>query len=274
MTKIRGSRALITGAASGIGRLLATEMGKAGASLVLWDIDARGLSEARDELRGAGCDADIYVCDLTRRDDIESVAAETLDRSGPVDILVNNAGIVSGKTLLEISPAEIERTFQVNALALFWTAKAFLPGMLERNSGHLVTIASAAGLAGTAKLTDYCSSKFAAVGFDESLRVELKRQGSKVVTTVVCPFYTDTGMFAGVGTRFPWLLPILDPEYVVRRTIRAIEKDRRRLVMPRFVYTGWPTRLLPVAWFDALMQFFGISQSMDEFQGRRGSGPG
>ena len=268
MTNIRGSRALVTGAASGIGKLLALEMGKAGARLVLWDIDARGLGAARDELRGIGCEADVYVCDLTRRADIEAVAAETLARSGPVDILVNNAGIVSGKSLLAISPAEIERTFQVNTLALFWTARAFLPGMLERDRGHLVTIASAAGLAGTSKLTDYCSSKFAAVGFDESLRVELKSQESKVVTTVVCPFYTNTGMFAGVRTRFPWLLPILDPEYVVKRTVRAIEKDRRRLVMPRFVYTGWPTRLLPVAWFDALMAFFGISHSMDEFRGR------
>jgi all-trans-retinol dehydrogenase (NAD+) len=237
MTDINGSRALITGAASGIGRLLARELGKAGASLALWDIDAEGLSDARAELRSAGCDVDIYVCDLTRRE-------------------------------VDISPAEIERTFQVNTLALFWTAKAFLPGMLERDRGHLVTIASAAGLAGTSKLTDYCSSKFAAVGFDESLRVELKRQGSRIVTTVVCPFYTDTGMFEGVRTRFPWLLPILDPEYVVRRTLRAIEKDRRRLVMPRFVYTGWPSRLLPVDWFDAMMAFFGISHSMDDFRGR------
>jgi all-trans-retinol dehydrogenase (NAD+) len=268
MTDIKGSRALITGAASGIGRLLATELGQAGASLVLWDVDEQGLDEVQAELRAAGCEADAYVCDLTRREDIAAVAVETLARSGPVDILVNNAGVVSGKSLLDVSPDEIERTFQVNALALFWTARAFLPGMLERDSGHLVTIASAAGLAGTSKLTDYCSSKFAAVGFDESLRVELKRQNSKVMTTVVCPFYTDTGMFAGVRTRFPWLLPILDPDYVVRRTVRAIEKNRRRLIMPRFVYTGWPIRLLPVDWFDALMAFFGISHSMDDFRGR------
>ena len=268
MTDIRGSRALITGAASGIGRLLAAELGSAGASLVLWDIDTRGLGEVQAELRGSGCEVHTYACDLTRRADIEATAVETLANSGPVDILVNNAGIVSGKNLLEITPQEIERTFQVNTLALFWTARAFLPGMLEREKGHLVTIASAAGLAGTSKLTDYCSSKFAAVGFDESLRVELKRQNSKVVTTVVCPFYTDTGMFKGVRTRFPWLLPILDPGYVARRTVRAIEKDRRRLIMPRFVYTGWPTRLLPVDWFDALMAFFGISHSMDEFRGR------
>ena len=268
MTEIKGRRALITGAASGIGRSLAAELGKGGASLVLWDVDEQRLGETEALLRRAGCEVRAYVCDLTRREDIESAAGKTLAECGPVDILVNNAGVVSGKSLLEITPAEIERTFQVNTLALFWTSRAFLPGMLERDSGHIVTIASAAGLAGTSKLTDYCSSKFAAVGFDESLRVELKRQGSRVVTTVVCPFYTNTGMFEGVRTRFPWLLPILDPDYVVRRTVRAIEKDRRRLIMPRFVYTGWPSRLLPVAWFDALMAFFGISHSMDDFRGR------
>ena len=268
MTDIKGSRVLITGAASGIGRLLAMELGRAGADLVLWDIDEPGLRELRAQLQSAGCGVATCVCDLTRREDIEAAARQMLADCGPVDILVNNAGVVSGKNLLEITPAEIERTFQVNTLAIFWTAKAFLPGMLERNRGHIVTIASAAGLAGTSKLTDYCSSKFAAVGFDESLRVELKRQDSRVLTTVVCPFYTDTGMFEGVRTRFPWLLPILDPEYVVRRIVRAIEKDRRRLIMPRFVYTGWPTRLLPVAWFDALMAFFGVSHSMDEFRGR------
>ena len=117
-------------------------------------------------------------------------------------------------------------------------------------------------------MTDYCSSKFAAVGFDESLRLELKRLNSNVVTTVVCPFYIDSEMFRGVKTRFSWLLPILKPEVVVERIVNAIQKNRRRLVMPWFVYTSWLSRLLPVSWFDALMSFFGVSRSMDEFTGR------
>lgn len=267
MTDINGKRALITGAASGIGKLLAMQLGREGAKLVLWDIDSAGLKLAQAELTGAGYEADIYPCDLTSREEIAAVAAQTLAESGPVDVLVNNAGIVSGKNLLDISDQEIVRTFDVNTLALFWTVRAFLPSMLERDSGHVVTVASAAGLAGTAKLTDYCSSKFAAVGFDESLRLELKQQGSSVVTTLVCPFYIDTGMFDGVKTRFSWLLPILRPEDVVRRMVNAIRKDRRRLVMPWFVYSSWPIRVLPVAWFDALMGFFGISHSMDDFRG-------
>ena len=267
MTDINGSRVLITGAASGIGRLLATKLANAGARLVLWDIDAEGLSQAQAELAGAGYEADVYICDLTRREEISAVAVQTQAQSGPIDILINNAGIVSGGNLLDISDREIERTFQVNTLALFWTVRAFLPSMLERDSGHLVTVASAAGLVGTAKLTDYCSSKFAAVGFDESLRLELKQLNSRVVTTVVCPFYTDTGMFDGVKTRFSWLLPILQPAAVVRRIVTAIQRDRRTLVMPWFVYTALPSRLLPVTCFDALMAFFGVSHSMDEFRG-------
>jgi len=267
MSVVNNSRVLITGAAHGIGRLLALELANAGARLVLWDVDREGLDEARAELVTAGHTADIYVCDLTDREEIATVAAQTLAEGDPIDILINNAGIVSGKSLLDLSDQEIERTFQVNTLALFWTVRAFLPSMLERGSGHVVTIASAASLAGAPKLTDYSSSKFAAFGFDESLRLELKHQDSKVITTIVCPFYIDTGMFDGVKTRFSWLLPILKPEYVVRRIISAIEKDRRRLIMPRFMYTGWPIRLLPVAWYDVLMDFFGVTRSMEDFRG-------
>jgi all-trans-retinol dehydrogenase (NAD+) len=267
MTDIAGRRALVTGAANGIGRLLAHELAEAGASLVLWDIDARGLERVRDGLVAAGFAADTYVCDLTSRERIASVAAATLAKSGPIDILINNAGVVSGNSLLELSDEQIESTFAVNTMALFWTVRAFLPSMQEQDRGHIVTVASAAGLAGTARLTDYSSSKFGAVGFDESLRMELHQAGSHIVTTVVCPYYTDTAMFRGARTRFPWLLPILEPEYVARRIVAAIRKDRRRLIMPRFIYTVFLNRLLPVSWFDALMAFFGVSHSMDAFRG-------
>ena len=267
MTNVKNSRVLITGAASGIGRLLALRLAESGARVVLWDIDQDGLEEARADLAAAGHSADAFICDLTNREEIAAVASRTLASGGPIDVLINNAGIVSGHYLLDLSDEDIERTFQVNTLALFWTVRAFLPAMLEQGSGHIVTIASAASLAGAPKLTDYCSSKSAAFGFDEALRLELKKQDSDIVTTIVCPYYIDTGMFDGVKTRFSWLLPILKPEDVVRRIINAIRKDRRRLVMPWFIYSSWLSRLLPVAWYDALMDFFGVTRSMDEFQG-------
>lgn len=268
MTRLAGSTVLITGAASGLGRLMALGCAERGARLILWDRDGEGLARLRAELP-AHQSIETQVVDLSERLAVATAAQRALAAGQAPDVVINNAGVVTGKPLLEASDADIERTFAVNTLALFWTTRAFLPGMLERRRGHIVTIASAGGLAGTARLVDYCASKHAAVGFDESLRLELKRLDSPVRTTVVCPFYIHTGMFEGVETRFSWLLPIMRPEPVVARILRAIERDESRLIMPWFIYTGFLVKLLPIPVYDWLMDFFGISRSMDRFQGRQ-----
>jgi all-trans-retinol dehydrogenase (NAD+) len=270
MSDFAGRNVLITGAASGIGRLLAQKMAAEGARVILWDVDAQGLERTRAELAAAGRTVAAYPCNLRDRAAIAATAAATMREGGPLDILINNAGVVSGRTLLAAADDDILRTFDVNTLALFWTTRAFLPAMMERQSGHIVTIASAAGVVGTSRLVDYCASKHAAVGFDESLRLELRRLGSKIKTTVVCPFYISTGMFEGVKTRFRLLLPILTPEYATNRIVEAIRRDRGRLVMPRLVYTTWLGRLLPLRVFDAVMEFLGVNKSMDDFVGRAG----
>ncbi len=168
-----------------------------------------------------------------------------------------------------MSDAEVERTFAVNTLALFRTVRAFLPGMLAQGRGHIVTVASAAGIAAVPRMTDYSASKSAAIAFDEALRLELKHDGAPVKTTVVCPYYISTGMFEGVRTRFPLLLPIMKPEAVAARIVRAIERDESRVILPWFVRCAFPLRLLPTSWFDAIMDFFGITKSMDAFTGRK-----
>ncbi|MCC6767291.1 MAG: SDR family oxidoreductase [Deltaproteobacteria bacterium] len=267
MSEIAGRRVLITGAASGLGLLLAQKLARRGAHVVLWDVNAAGLEAARRDIEAAGRSVETDVCDVSSREAIEAAAGRALARA-PIDVLINNAGVVTGKTLLDATPREIELTFDVNVLALFWMTRAFLPTMLARNSGHIVTIASAAGIVGISKMTDYCASKHAAVGFDESLRLELRRLGSRVVTTVVCPFYISTGMFAGVRTRFPAILPILDPERVTDRIVDAIVRNKRRLILPGVVRTTWLGRLLPIGAFDAIMEFLGVNHSMDHFTGR------
>jgi all-trans-retinol dehydrogenase (NAD+) len=271
MTGFDGRRVVITGAASGLGRLMCERLMREGAVVHALDVDAEGLAALCDGAPGERGRLVTHVCDLASRTSIASTADAVLGEEAHIDLLINNAGIVSGRSLLEISDEQIERTFAVNTLALFWLTRALLPGMIKRDSGHIVTIASAGGLVGTARLTDYCASKFAAVGFDDSLRLELKRLNSRVRTTVVCPFYINTGMFDGVRTRFSWLLPILEPDYAVDRIIGAIRRGRRRLIMPRFVMSVFLVRLLPTDWFDAVMNFFGISRSMDEFVGRQRS---
>jgi all-trans-retinol dehydrogenase (NAD+) len=270
MTNFNCSNVLITGAASGIGRLMAQRIAQKGGRLILWDVNAAALEAVAAEVAAAGGQASVYACNLAERGSIEAAAARTLSEQGTVDVLINNAGIVDGKPLLEATDEEVERTFAVNTLAHFRTVRAFLPGMLTQGRGHIVTIASASGIAAVPRLADYSASKAAAIAFDESLRLELKHDGAPVQTTVVCPFYISTGMFEGVRTRFPLLLPILKPERVADRIVAAIEKGKARLILPWFVRMAFPLRLLPVAWFDALMSYFGVSRSMDEFVGRGG----
>jgi all-trans-retinol dehydrogenase (NAD+) len=141
--------------------------------------------------------------------------------------------------------------------------------MIRQNSGHIVTIASAAGLIGVANLADYSASKFGVFGFHEALRSELSRAKTAIKTTIICPFFINTGMFKGVKTRIPLLLPILKSEYVARRIVGAVLKNRKRVILPRFVYTIFLLRLLPTAWLDAVASFFGINHCMDDFTGRK-----
>lgn len=263
-TQLKGARVLITGGGSGIGRLMAVEAATRGASIAVWDRDKAGADETVRLVEQAGGVSTATVVDITDR----AAVAEAAEREGAVDVVINNAGVVTGATLLEASDEAIERTFQVNTMALFWVTRAFLPGMLERNRGTVVTIASAAGLLGVARQTDYAASKAAAIGFTESLRAELRDASSRVRTLVFMPYYIDTGMFEGVRTRFPLLLPILDPVKAARRVIRGIERGTQQIMTPPMVRTVPVLRALPVLAFDAVADFFGINHTMDHFVGR------
>ena len=268
MTKLRNQIVLITGGARGIGFLMAREAIAKGATVVLWDINAEGLKSAVERL---GASAHGYVVDITDRHAVYAAADVVREEVGVVDVLINNAGIVTGKSFLELPDEMIQRTFDVNAISLFWTARAFLPDMVKRNRGHVVTVASSAGLIGVATLADYCASKFAAVGFDESLRFEMKKYSPGVRTTVICPFFIDTGMFDGAKSRFPLVLPILKEQAVANRVINAIEKNRQRVFMPRILQPMLILKALPTDLLDSFVNFFGVSEAMDDFQGHGAS---
>lgn len=261
---LKNQSVLITGGGSGIGRLLALGAAARGAKIVIWDLDSVAGDGVRDEVRAAGGAAESFALDVSNKDEVRATAQAT----GPVDVVVNNAGVVTGKRLLEASEEAIERTIKVNTLALYWVTRAFLGGMIERRRGTVVTISSAAGLVGVAKQTDYSASKFAAFGFAESLRVELAKDDTGVNSLVVCPYYTDTGMFDGVTTKYPIILPILKQDYVARKTLDAIEAGKGQLVMPRAVNALAPGRMLPVFLFDKLTNALGVNNTMDHFVGR------
>lgn len=271
---LSGARVLITGAGSGIGRLMALGAARRGAGeVILWDLSAERAGAVKAEVEAAGATASVGIVDVADRTAVADAAKE----AGPVDVLINNAGIVTGADLLDTTDEAIVRTFDVNTLALYWTTRAFLPAMRERDRGVIVTVSSAAGIAGVAKQTDYSASKFAAFGFTESLRNELRARGSAVSTVLVAPYYINTGMFDGVTTKFPRLLPILDEDDVARRILDAIESGTQQLILPPLSRFMPAARVLPVRAFDRVMDFFGINRTMDHFTGRptstSGTGP-
>ncbi|NXM10788.1 RDHE2 dehydrogenase, partial [Ploceus nigricollis] len=268
---VSGEIVLITGAGSGIGRLLAVKFASLGATVVLWDINQEGLNCTVRLARENGAErVHSYVCDCSKRQDIYRVADQVKKEVGDVSLLINNAGVVIGKRFLDSPDSLVEKTMEVNTMAHFWTYKAFLPAMMAANHGHLVSIASCAGLCGTSKLSDYCASKFAAVGFAESIDLEMRAlRKTGVKTTIVCPYVINTGMFDGVESKWPHMLPILDPEYVAERIISAIRQNQEMLVIPRILYVLCFLRsFLPVKASVLLLEYFGNFDIMNTFKGQ------
>ncbi|XP_005753190.1 epidermal retinol dehydrogenase 2 isoform X1 [Pundamilia nyererei] len=268
---IAGEVVLITGAGSGIGRLMAQEFAAYSTVLVLWDINQEGMKETARLAKSNGASrVHYYICDCSDKNEVYRVADQVKREVGDVSILVNNAGIVTGKKFMDAPDSLIEKTMDVNIMAHFWTYKAFLPAMIANNHGHLVSIASSAGLIGVNGLADYCASKFAAVGFAESVGLELLATGKDgVKTTIVCPYFINTGMFDGCQTKWPKLLPILNPDYVAKKIIHAVLTDQVYLLLPRSMYLiAGLKNVLNMKQAIVLGQYLGAFNLMDTFRGR------
>ncbi|KAM6221621.1 estradiol 17-beta-dehydrogenase 11 [Rhynchocyon petersi] len=225
-----GEVVLITGAGHGIGRLTAYEFAKLKSKLVLWDINKHGIEETAAECKRLGAKVHTYVVDCSNREDIYSNANKVKAEVGDVSILVNNAGVVCTSDLMSTQDPQLEKTFQVNVLAHFWTTKAFLPAMMRNNHGHIVTVASAAGHTVVPYLLAYCSSKFAAVGFHRALTEELEAlEVTGVKTSCLCPNFINTGFIKNPSTS---LGPTLEPEEVVRNLMNGILTEKKMIFVP------------------------------------------
>ncbi|XP_012235701.1 short-chain dehydrogenase/reductase family 16C member 6 [Linepithema humile] len=241
MKSINGEIALVTGGGGGLGRLLSLRLANLGAIVVVWDINEAGIEETVKLVRAAGGSCYGYVCDLCDREDIYKKARIIKEEIGKVTILINNAGIVTGMKFLDTPDKLIIRTMDVNVMSHFWTAKAFLPTMLENKKGHIVSVASLAGQVGIQKLVDYCTSKFAAMGFDEALRMELENEECNIHTTVVCPYFIrSTGMFDDVRASY---IPTLSPNVVADRIVTAMRCNEKYAIIP-----GYLQILLALKW--------------------------
>ena len=275
---IKGTNVLITGGASGIGRIMGRICLEKGASnLIVWDINQANIDKTEAELSDVKpAEAGVskgqihsYIVNVSDPQAIKSAYEKVKSEVGEVDILVNCAGIVRGNNTFDKQTVQdIDLTMDINANAPMYVALSVLPDMLRRDRGHICNIASAAGMLGVPKLSVYCASKWAVIGWTESMRVELKQARSHVRVTSVAPYFINTGMFDGVNSK---VFPILDPEKTAAKIIRAIEvgKSFRGIPFAYHFIRIWQG-LLPNFLFDFIFgKVFGVYSVMDHFTGRR-----
>lgn len=270
MSKIKNANVLVTGGANGIGKIMSLKALQEGcATLVIWDINEDNLQKTQEEFVNKGFkNVHTFVVDVSDVNDIESAATKVLLDIGNIDILFNNAGVVAGKKYFwEYSEREIEKTININVNGVMHVTRVFIKDMIKQNKGHIINIASASSLISLPKGSVYASSKWAVLGWSESLRKELEQAKTKVHVTTICPSYIDTGMFKGV--KAPFLFPLLKPDEIVDKTFKAIKNDVAILMEPgNLSLVPMFKGILPAKVFDVFAGWLGVYNSMDTFEGR------
>ena len=255
---LRGRIALVTGAASGIGRESALAFGRRGADLVICDLDEEGLEQTATDLQGMGRDVLARRVDVADPEDVRHLAEETHAQAGVPDILMNNAGVGLGAGFLDTSLADWDWILRINLRGVVHGCHYFVPKMVERGAGgHVVNVSSVAGYLPAEALSAYVTTKYAVLGLSESLRIELRRHGIGV--TAICPGIIDTaitrssrmrGQYAAEGQREEMVEAYhkrgYGPERVAEKVLDAIQRNRGIApVTPEAWVTWYLKRLSP-----------------------------
>ncbi len=234
--QIHGKNVVLTGASMGIGVTIAKALAKKGANLALIARSKDKLETLQEELRPV-CDRVICIpADLSDKDVLFSLSKRVDAEFGPVDILINNAGIAETAAFETLSEQEIEYINTLNLTAPMILCHAFLKGMLQRRSGHIVNVASLGGMTSVAYQETYCATKHGLVGFSRSLRASLKIRNASVGVSLVCPgFISEAGMHhdnkSNYGLTTPQLAGELPPQAVADGIISAIENDTAEVIV-------------------------------------------
>ena len=260
MREIRGKTALVSGAASGIGRAIALRLAAEGAVLYLVDIDEKGLASTAADARAAGAEVVTRRCNMAEPSEVTAAVAEALSRWNGVDILVNNAGITYYGKIERMSAEHWDRIMRINLLSHIQFTRELLPSLLERREAHVLNVCSVLGLVGMPKVGAYCASKFGMVGFSEALRNELGRVGLGV--TALCPGFVKTNLFTNAPLeakteehKLPPNAICTTPERVANAAIKAIYRNRRLVVMEPFARLMYATKRFAPWILDTIFHF-------------------
>lgn len=249
MDSLVGKRALVTGAASGIGLAISRELAGRGCELELVDIDEQGLRRVCEELGSRVLGS--HVLDLSDTDEVDVFARRFVEEGGPIDVLVNNAGRLWFDPFEKMPIEEWDRLMRINLGAPARLVHGLLPALRRSKGAHIVNISSMLGLTPKRNMAAYCTSKYGLVGFSLALRAELS---PAIGVSVICPGLVRTNLYTSAraegrssSNRIYHPSLTASPELVAKHTVRAIEKDKRLVVVTghakfvRFAHTyfGW-----------------------------------
>ncbi|KAJ7572532.1 retinal short-chain dehydrogenase/reductase [Mycena floridula] len=261
---------LVTGGASGVGELLANTLAVRNVNVVVLDVNP---------IVTENYNITYYKCDVSKWEEVEAVSKTVLEEIGQPTMIVNNAGVVQGKSLVDLSEKDVQQTFGVNTLAHFWILKAFLPGMIARKTGHIITVSSIMAHSGVAQMSDYCASKAATTSLNTSLRYELDQyyKVPGIRTTVVEAGHILTPMFhtfeLSSNPLRKFFLPSVAPIDVVKRIIGALdEQHSQTIILPFYGHFMPYLQHLPSFLQDFAHWLTGADYSMRNFiksSGRR-----
>ena len=194
--ELQGQVAIVTGGGRGIGRAIALELASLGADVVVAELDADNATRTADAVHGLGRRAVALPVDVTRRADLDAMAARTIEEFGRIDVLVNNAGIYRAAPALEITEEHWDAVLDINAKAVFFASQAVLPHMVAAKRGNIISLASMAGKLGSVTSLPYAASKSAVISITRSLALSFAADGIRA--NCVCPGYVQTDMWTQV----------------------------------------------------------------------------
>ena len=244
--------AIVTGASSGIGRATALALAKQGACVALVARRESALQELGEELMKLGRKVLVRQADVTKREQVEAMVQEVLRQWGRVDILIANAGEYIQGPIIDLDPADLQRSLDVNYFGGVYCIKAVLPRMLAQKTGHIVAVTSMDGKIGLPPDAPYVSAKFALTGFLEVLRQEVSDHG--ITVTNVLPGRVDTVMIKHL--RFSWVSPKISPENVARSIIEAIRRRKPIVIVPPQAKLLYYINVFSPRLSDKLSRFF------------------
>jgi len=239
MQSLQSKTAIITGAGKGIGRATAIELAKSGVHLGLISRSESELAALCEELTAQyGITAVYATADISVQSEAEAAVEALIEKLGRLDILVNNAGVATFGTVLEMDPQDWERTININVMGTYYVTRKALPTMVEQNEGNIINIASTAGEKGFATGSAYCASKFAVMGFTESLMQEVRKHNIRV--TALTPSTVNTPLAVNAGLKIGDEDRMLQAEDMAELIVSVLSLPQRVFIKSSGIWTTNP----------------------------------